>query len=488
MTVPLAQNLVPKVLMEAIDAGISSDIIRSLALRKAERSAYEHFVVRNRDNGPHQAQLDKYQTVVNMFRALDRAIHEGHVSRNVRRCLVRILVGKIMMGKDERRAPFREKYGFEPPGFVTISPAMQCNLRCEGCYATSHPGKKANLDYDIVHRVVNEIRESWGAHFCVISGGEPFLWRSQGKGIMDLFRENPDTFFLMYTNGTLIDEEMAAQLAEVGNVTPAISVEGFEKETDERRGKGVFQKIVRAMENLRRAGVPFGISATATRHNAELLVSDEFVDFYFEEQGAIYGWIFHYMPIGRHYTTELMITPEQRRYLWEREQYLVHERKIFLADFWNSGPVAGGCISAGRGGGYFYINWNGDVTPCVFFPYSTHNIVEVYNSGGDLTTILLSPMFQAIRAWQRAYGYGKPPSEVKNQIAPCAIRDHYKMAYRVIRKFGAKPIDEDAAAALEDPDYRRKMIEYGKAVEAITGPIWEERYVGPERQAASLAA
>jgi len=487
MTVPLVENLVPKVLMEAVDAGASFDFVRSVALRKAERISYQLLVVQNGDNAPRKAQLDKYQTVVNMFHAIDRALQNKHITRNVRRSLIRILVGKIMMGKEERRAPFRQKYGFEPPGFVTISPAMQCNLRCEGCYATSHPGKKVNLDYDIVNRVVNEIRESWGAHFCVISGGEPFLWRSKGKGILDLYRENPDTFFLMYTNGTLIDERMAEKLAELGNVTPAISVEGFEKETDERRGKGVFKKIVKAMENLRNAGVPFGISATATRHNAELLVSDEFVDFYFEEQGAIYGWIFHYMPIGRHYTTDLLITPEQRRYMWEREQYLIYERKIFLADFWNSGPVAGGCISAGRGGGYFYINWNGDVSPCVFFPYSIHNIVEVYKSGGDLTTILLSPMFKAIRAWQRSYGYGKPPWQVKNQIAPCVIRDHYKTAYTIIRKFGAKPIDEDAAAALQDEEYRRKMIEYGKEVEKATGPIWEELYVGPERRTAMAA-
>jgi len=61
----------------------------------------------------------------------------------------------------------------------------------------------------------------------------------------------------MYTNGTLIDKKMAKRMADLGNVVPQVSVEGFEKETDARRGKGVFKKILRAFENMREAGVPF---------------------------------------------------------------------------------------------------------------------------------------------------------------------------------------------------------------------------------------
>jgi MoaA/NifB/PqqE/SkfB family radical SAM enzyme len=186
----------------------------------------------------------------------------------------------------------------------------------------------------------------------VISGGEPTMWRSQGKGILDLARAHQDNYFLMYTNGTLINETFARELAEVGNITPAISVEGFEKETDARRGEGTHRKIREAFGNLKKAGVPFGISVTATRFNAEQLMSDAFIDTYFEEQGALYGWIFQYMPIGRKFTLDLMVTPEQRAWMYEREQRLIRERKIFMADFWNSGALSDGCISAGRGGGY----------------------------------------------------------------------------------------------------------------------------------------
>ena len=61
-----------------------------------------------------------------------------------------------------------------------------------------------------------------------------------------------------------------------------------------------------------KAGVPFGVSITVTRNNADVALSDAMIDRYFEEEGAIYFWIFQYMPIGRSYTLDLVVTPEQR--------------------------------------------------------------------------------------------------------------------------------------------------------------------------------
>jgi len=113
------------------------------------------------------------------------------------------------------------------------------------------------------------------------------MYRSERKDLFDILRENQDQYFMMYTNGTLIDREAARRLAELGNLTPVISVEGWERETDARRGQGVFTRILQAMENLRACGVSFGISMTATRENAEIILSDGLIDYYFKEQGAI---------------------------------------------------------------------------------------------------------------------------------------------------------------------------------------------------------
>ena len=187
------------------------------------------------------------------------------------------------------------------------------------------------------------------------------------KDLFDLLGENQDNYFMMYTNGTLITREVAERMADLGNISPAISVEGWERETDDRRGKGVFRRVQEAMQNLRAAGVPFGISVTATRENAEVILSESFLDFYFGHQGALYGWIFQYMPIGRGFTADWMVTPEQRRWMLEQELTLLRDKKRFLVDFWNGGPMTLGCIAAGRPGGYFYVDWNGNIAPACFF-------------------------------------------------------------------------------------------------------------------------
>ena len=168
--------------------------------------------------------------------------------------------------------------------------------------------------------------------------------------------------------------------------------------------------------------------------------------------------------------------------MFEQEQHLVRDKKLFIADFWNSGAVSNGCISGGRPGGYFYIDWNGNCLPCAFYPYTVDNIYEVYKKGGNLNTILMSPFFQSIQKWQRNYSYMKPAPEVGNQICPCAIKDHYRDARETIEATGAKPADEAAAAALKDKEYAKGLSAYGDAIARLTQPIWEKLYIGPEKE------
>ncbi len=313
-----------------------------------------------------------------------------------------------------------------------------------------------------------------GRKILVISGGEPLAYRSEGKGLLDAAEKHPDVLFMFYTNGTLIDEKTAQRIAALGNVTSAISVEGWHERTDERRGVGVFDKILAAMEQLRKAGVFFGISLTATRHNVEEILSEEFIDYFFEQQGAFYGWIFQYMPIGRSFTLDLMPTPEQRLWMWKRSWEIVKKRKIFLADFWNHGTLSNGCIAGGRarGGGYLYIDWNGHVSPCVFVPYSPVNVKDIYAQGGTLNDVWANPFFADIRGWQESYMQTKG-----NWLAPCLNRDHHTVLSQLIARHEPEPIDESAHAALLDPDYAKGLEHYGEQYENLSESIWHEQYL-----------
>jgi len=467
-----------------ISSVLAHDVPRKKVIDTIEKKVYENYMKNDINCFPRKVQEDKFHMLKSMMEAIDTGLKKGLISKQVWDRFLKSFVG-IYLKENDTIKNFRKKYGIYPPGFITISPTKFCNLKCTGCYANSLSSSKEKLDYEIVSRVVKEQKKLWGSHFTVISGGEPLLYKSNGKDIFDLFKEHDDTFFLMYTNGTLIDDETARKFADTGNITPAISVEGLEKETDARRGNGIHQKILKAFENLRKYGVPYGISVTALRSNAEVIMSDEFVDYYFNQHGVLYGWIFQYMPIGRRFTLDLMVTPEQRREMYLKTWKLIREKGLFIADFWNCGTVSNGCISAGRPRGYFYIDWNGNVMPCVFNPYKTHNIIEVYKEGRDLNTVLFSPLFKEIREWQEEYALDKPADDMGNIIVPCAIRDHYKMMKELLKKTNAKPADEAAEEALQDPEYYKGLVEYGKRVKELTKDIWEKEYLEPERNRVS---
>ncbi|MBC7362335.1 MAG: radical SAM protein [Candidatus Aminicenantes bacterium] len=430
---------------------------------------------------PPGAIKDRLEIGVSILRTVEKAILEDRLSPQTIHKLLNVLIGEAIIKEGEKRAKqaFEKKYGVRPPSFILVSPTKKCNLFCVGCYADSDK-TEVKLSWPVLDRAVGEARSLWGARFFVISGGEPLLYEDGGKGILDLVEKYDDSFFLMYTNGTLIDEKAARRMAQTGNIMPAVSVEGSRETTEKRRGRGVFQKILEAFEHLRQAKVFFGISLTITRNNVYEAFSDEVIDYYFNKVGAHFAWAFQYMPIGRAFTLDLLPTPEQRVWMWQRTWQLVYERHLFLIDFWNSGTATHGCVSAGRSGGYLVINWDGTVTPCVFIPYSPVNIYEIYSQGKNLNDVWANPFFAEIRKWQTEYGYGKNhgvEGPVKNWIRPCPFRDHFQEMYEILKKHRPRPIDENAAETLSDPEYYQGLVEYDRQVAALLDPIWEQKYL-----------
>jgi MoaA/NifB/PqqE/SkfB family radical SAM enzyme len=392
---------------------------------------------------------------------------------------------KIAKGQGAVCESFRQQFGENPPAFFTISPTRNCNLACTGCYANAVTAPEDTLGFDVFERVLEEKKQLWGSWFTVISGGEPLMYRSQGKTIFDIFERHPDNYFLMFTNGTLINEENARRLAEVGNVTPAISVEGYEEQTDARRGKGTYARVLTAFENLRRYGVPYGVSITVFRDNAHL-IDEALFERYIHQLGALYVWIFQYMPIGRQQTLDLVITPEQRLKMYRESWAAVTKKKMFIVDFWNSAEASDGCLSAGKPYGYLYIDWHGNVCPCVFNPYSPVKLSELYKEGKTLNDALQHPFFKAIRAWQKDYSLDKAPEEKGNYLTPCPIRDHYDDMLKMLKQYKPRPIDVSGEEALRDEKYQKGMAEYDKQLSKLLDPIWEKETIQPEKAMKAL--
>jgi MoaA/NifB/PqqE/SkfB family radical SAM enzyme len=458
---------------------VNNKISRNYLLNKLDDYMYKS-IVENDEKNLKEVQEKKFHFMDSMLKSAVRNVDKGYFSKSVFKRLINVLVENSFLNRQnysDKLEDFKEKHGIYPPNFIVLSPTQRCNLNCTGCYASSNAHATPTLPYHIVDKIVGDIRDKFHSRFVTISGGEPFMYKSEGKTLLDLFEKYNDVFFLVYTNGTLIDAETAERLSKTGNVTPAISVEGFEHETDERRGKGTHNKILQAFENLRNAGVPFGISVTATSKNQELLLTDKFYDYYFDEQGATYMWQFQLMPMGRsNQDFDLMVEPETRVELYRKWEKLITEKKYCVADFWNSGVLVNGCIAYGKKNGYFYIDWNGNIMPCVFVPYYVDNVYELYKNGKTLVDALFSDFMKNGRKWIHNYGEGHPKNP-NNWLMPCSIRDHYANFRRNILPENARGESHEADESLNDEKYYKRLVHYDNKLADLTEDIWNKEYL-----------
>lgn len=415
-----------------------------------------------------------------VLESLGRASEKRSVSREFLQNAV-CLITRTMVGtqRDPARERFRDRFGVEPPWLLAVAPTGACNLECEGCYAGS-TADCTSIDFALLERIVDEARRLWGIKVLVLVGGEPFLYESESKGILDLVEENPDLLFLVFTNGTLIDRATARRLASLGNAFVALSVEGLKDSTDARRGAGTFHGVATAMLELQSAGALFGLSMTATSNNAEELMSDGLQDFFFVKNSAFFAFVFQYMPEGRDPDTALMVTSEQRLWMWERSWDVIEKQKIFLFDFWNHGALVGGCLAAGREHVYLYVDWECNVMPCVFAPYSGSNLRDVYASGGTLDDAWASPFIGEIRAWQKRHascdGSLTSGGVGASMMCACPVRDHYADFREMVLHARAVPARASAGACLTDPGFVDEMIRSGRDFAELGRPVLDAEY------------
>ncbi|MCS7280982.1 MAG: radical SAM protein [Desulfobacterota bacterium] len=393
-------------------------------------------------------------------RKLFRRVFDYLPERN-RRIIFETLFLRAWFLGNKKRTQFQKEYGYRPPFVMILSPTLNCNLRCKGCYTLGY-GTKPELSYEVVSRVLKECEEL-AIHFITILGGEPLTY----PHLLRMIEEHPTIFFQVYTNGTLMTREIAKRFAELGNVMVVISIEGYEEETDRWRGKGVFKKIMSAFEYLREARVLIGSSATVTSQNAEVVASEEFVDFMIE-CGSFLQNYFLYVPVNGRADFSLMVTPEQRNLLRKNVAYFRHTKPMFFLDFWNDGPHVEGCIAGGRR--YFHVNAKGDVEPCVYTHIAYDNIMNT-----TLKKALNSPLFQAIR---------KRQPHCSNHLRPCMIIDNPKIMREIIEE--VKPYFTHPGAEEIYTVKSKEMDEYAEAYRVFADKIWEEEYLKKQASCANV--
>ncbi len=321
----------------------------------------------------------------------------------------------------------KEREGCNVPWAILLDPTSACNLHCTGCWAAEY-GNRLNLSVETIDSIIRQGKEL-GTYMYIYTGGEPLVRK---KDLIRICEMHPDCEFLSFTNGTLIDEDFCQEMLRVKNFVPAISLEGFEKANDGRRGDGIYQKVQNAMALLKKNKLPFGVSTCYTSKNVEDVSSEEYFDLMIDS-GALFVWFFHYMPVGNDAALELLPTPKQRELMYHSIREYRQKKAIFSMDFQNDAEYVGGCIAGGRN--YLHINAKGDVEPCVFIHYSNCNIHTT-----ALLDALKSPLFMA-------YHDGQPFNE--NMLRPCPMLENPEKLRAMVGRTGAVNTDYQSPESAE---------------------------------------
>lgn len=144
---------------------------------------------------------------------------------------------------------------------VVWNVSQRCNLHCGHCYADSQDHDyEGELNTEEGLRLIGQLAD-FGVPTVLFSGGEP-LMRA------DLFElasaaSSAGMRTVLSTNGTLIDDAMAARIVEAGFSYVGISFDGIAELHDKMRGKkGAFDDALSGIRAAQRAGLRTGVRFT----------------------------------------------------------------------------------------------------------------------------------------------------------------------------------------------------------------------------------
>lgn len=316
------------------------------------------------------------------------------------------------------------EYGVSRP-FTAYSPFLVvwnvtkvCNLKCKHCYESAGVPPADELTTEEAVAAVDKMADA-GVAYIALSGGEPLA----RQGFWDIVKRinEREIALSIATNATLLTKENARKLKEANCLFAQISLDGATPETHNSfRGANAFERTIEGIKNAVEAGIQVGIATTVTKFNYDEV--PQIIDLA-ESLGANIFMHYNFIPTGR--GKEIMdmdLSPDEREKLLDMLASQIGKRKISLLStapqysrvcsemtsavslthFDNIGQMEGmkdsvkflGEFVGGCGTGRLYcaLDYNGDITPCVFIPIKLGNIrnddfLDVWHNSPDLKKI-----------------------------------------------------------------------------------------------------
>ena len=259
--------------------------------------------------------------------------------------------GLIQISPSSKKQCIEEKpcFGLD---FLWIEVTSRCNLHCVHCYAeASEKMQLDGLSSNEIKKVISQAAEL-GCRRLQFTGGEATL-RKDLKNLIEHAKTEGFEFIEIFTNGTLLEEDMIKFLAEKG-IHVALSIYSYRPETHDAitKVKGSYERTIGSLKLLLAYGVSTRCAIVAMKQNEEEL---DGTTHYLAKLGVLDRSPDPIRPSGRGKTMDNVPEKYMRRFMRTKPVFLVSQKTYYRNRQMNS------CWF-----GKLAITNSGDVLPCVF--------------------------------------------------------------------------------------------------------------------------
>ena len=281
--------------------------------------------------------------------------------------LKRIFYNIIINGLNRKIINIRLKENkYAVPNLTTLllASSSKCNLNCIDCERNAEQND-SDATYGQLEYIIQQAKRLNIFHVVIIGKGEP-LNDDPGKEILfRLIKKHCDLNFILFTNGTTLEERDIIGMRDLDNLFTLVSIDGLEQINDSRRGIGVYKKIINTLEIMKRHKLLYGFSATVFKENYHHILSGEFLN-KMMEIGCKIGFYLMFLPVhensnGKMILSESEVREYRKLYSEVKEKIPILDPEIF--------EQANGC-RAKRGSVIYIDATTGKVMPCVKTPYA----------------------------------------------------------------------------------------------------------------------
>lgn len=161
------------------------------------------------------------------------------------------------------------------PLYVNLAVNSKCNLDCVYCFGGYPHRKEQEYTLDEIKALINDLHKL-GTRYILIQGGEPFI-RKDLDELID-FIDKKGIIPAVVTNGTLVKRIKGLKnLSKLDNI--CFSLDGMKQGNDAQRGKGVFDKVIRSIEEVRKCCPSLKIRTNAVITSNTVDSFKEYLDF-----------------------------------------------------------------------------------------------------------------------------------------------------------------------------------------------------------------